>query len=312
MKPLVSILTPAFNASKYLVPFFESVLSQDYSNFELIFINDGSTDDTEQIALRYKDIFERKGHRFIYLAKNNGGQASALNVGFPYMMGKYFIWPDSDDTLCSNNLSAKVDFMEMNPDLALGIAWAKHVDENGRDLGILKRVPSKKDNLFQDLLISRNVQFCPGIYVIRTSAFKECYPKLQIDESRAGQNYQLLLPLAYKYNYGYIDQILYTYIMHPASHSNSGLHNESVQLERFERQERLLLRLIDHICDQKDKDGMSILIRQHFQGLYLRIANEHIDKQRAIAAIRALCGMHRVNCKDIIYALATFSGIRIK
>ncbi|RGM14887.1 glycosyltransferase [Bifidobacterium pseudocatenulatum] len=57
MEPLVSIITPAFNASRYLVSFFESVLNQDYSNYELIFINDGSTDDTAQIALRYKKKF---------------------------------------------------------------------------------------------------------------------------------------------------------------------------------------------------------------------------------------------------------------
>ena len=53
MEPLVSIITPAFNASKYLVPFFESVLDQEYSNYELIFINDGSTDDTEKIAPQF-------------------------------------------------------------------------------------------------------------------------------------------------------------------------------------------------------------------------------------------------------------------
>lgn len=143
MEPLVSIITPAFNASKYLVSFFESVLDQEYSNYELIFINDGSTDDTEEIALQYKKIFEEKGHRFVYLVKENGGQAAALNTGFPYMKGKYFIWPDSDDTLCSDNLSVKVDFMEKNPSIDLGIAWAIHVDESGNDLGVLKRIPAE-------------------------------------------------------------------------------------------------------------------------------------------------------------------------
>ena len=50
---------------------------------------------------------------------------------------------------------------------------------------------------------------------------KKCYPNLHIDESRAGQNYQLLLPIAYRYNYAYINKVLYTYILHPTSHSNS-------------------------------------------------------------------------------------------
>lgn len=312
MEPLVSIITPAFNASKYLVSFFESVLDQEYSNYELIFINDGSTDDTEEIALQYKKFFEEKGHRFVYLVKENGGQAAALNTGFPYMKGKYFIWPDSDDTLCSDNLSVKVDFMEKNPSIDLGIAWAIHVDESGNDLGVLKRIPAENDNLFRDLLVSNNVQFCPGIYIIRTSTFKKCYPELHIDESRAGQNYQLLLPMTYKYRYGYINRVLYTYILHPASHSNFKPHDEQAQMERFERQEHLLLRLVEHICVQDDKVEMIALVRRHFQGIYLRIANEHIDRRKAAASMYSLCRMHQVNCKDIIYAFATFAGIKLK
>ena len=203
MEPLVSIITPAFNASRYLVSFFESVLNQDYSNYELIFINDGSTDDTAQIALRYKKSFEEKGHRFVYLAKENGGQAAALNTGFPYMKGKYFIWPDSDDTLCSDNLSAKVDFMEENPSIDLGIAWAKHVDENGSDLGILKRIPVENDDLFRDLLVSNNVQFCPGIYIIRRRLLIGL-----LEKANAEQRYDFVKDILVRYRetkkiYGY-------------------------------------------------------------------------------------------------------------
>lgn len=156
------------------------------------------------------------------------------------------------------------------------------------------------------------MQFCPGIYIIRTSTFKKCYPELHIDESRAGQNYQLLLPMAYKYRYGYINRVLYTYILHSASHSNFKLHDEQAQMERFERQEHLLLRLVEHICGQDDKVEMIALVRRHFQGIYLRIANEHIDRRKAAASMYSLCRMHQVNCKDIIYAFATFAGIKLK
>ncbi|WP_236837373.1 hypothetical protein, partial [Bifidobacterium longum] len=131
-------------------------------------------------------------------------------------------------------------------------------------------------------------------------------------ESRAGQNYQLLLPMAYKYRYGYINRVLYTYILHPASHSNFKPHDEQAQMERFERQEHLLLRLVEHICVQDDKVEMIALVRRHFQGIYLRIANEHIDRRKAAASMYSLCRMHQVNCKDIIYAFATFAGIKLK
>lgn len=165
MNPLVSIITPAYNAGGYLDSFFLSVLEQDYDNYEMIIVNDGSTDDTEDKILSYKKLFERRGIRFVYLNQENGGQARALNLAFPHMRGEYFIWPDSDDVLCPDNISAKVKFMTAHPDCALGISWAEYIDEAGNSLGLLKRVPDKNDNLFRDLLISKNVYFCPGIYI---------------------------------------------------------------------------------------------------------------------------------------------------
>ena len=143
MNPLVSIITPAYNAGGYLDSFFLSVLEQDYDNYEMIIVNDGSTDNTEDKILSYKKVFERRGIRFVYLNQENGGQAKALNLAFPHMRGEYFIWPDSDDVLCPDNISAKVKFMTAHPDFALGISWAEYIDEAGNSLGLLKRVPEK-------------------------------------------------------------------------------------------------------------------------------------------------------------------------
>ena len=58
VEPLVSIITPSYNSEKYLDAFFISILEQDYENYEVIFINDGSTDRTENIVYKYKEKFE--------------------------------------------------------------------------------------------------------------------------------------------------------------------------------------------------------------------------------------------------------------
>lgn len=112
VEPLVSIITPSYNSEKYLDAFFISILEQDYEKYEIIFINDGSTDRTENIVYKYKEKFEERNIRFVYLKQENGGQAKAMNLGFPYIQGKYFIWPDSDDELYRNNISEKVKYME--------------------------------------------------------------------------------------------------------------------------------------------------------------------------------------------------------
>ena len=130
VEPLVSIITPSYNSEKYLDAFFISILEQDYEKYEIIFINDGSTDRTENIVYKYKEKFEERNIRFVYLKQENGGQAKAMNLGFPYIQGKYFIWPDSP----------------------LAMSGADYVDESGNVIKRLQRIKPEKDNFFEDLL----------------------------------------------------------------------------------------------------------------------------------------------------------------
>ena len=65
MEPLVSIITPSYNSEKYLDAFFISILEQDYENYEVIFINDGSTDRTENIVYKYKEKFEERNLKMV-------------------------------------------------------------------------------------------------------------------------------------------------------------------------------------------------------------------------------------------------------
>lgn len=91
-KPLVSIIIPVFNGSRFMKEAIDSALNQAYSNCEVIVVNDGSTDDgrTAGIARSY-------GTRIRYLEKLNGGCGSALNVGIANMRGDYFSWLSHDD-----------------------------------------------------------------------------------------------------------------------------------------------------------------------------------------------------------------------
>ena len=87
ISPLVSIAVPVYNGSNYMRDAIDSVLTQTYSNFEVLVINDGSQDGsaTEDIAKSY-------GDRILYFSKPNGGVASALNRALEESKGEYFCW----------------------------------------------------------------------------------------------------------------------------------------------------------------------------------------------------------------------------
>ena len=303
MKPLVSIITPSYNSSNYLDTFFVSIMNQDYSNYEIIFINDGSTDDTKSKALMYKKKFENAGKRFVYLEQANGGQAKAMNLGFPYIEGKYFIWPDSDDELYPNNISEKVDYMESHPNIALVMSKADYTDEEGNILNCLERHQKKHDDFFSDLLISQNVVFCPGIYMVRVSSFFKWVPDGKIFESRIGQNYQILLPIVYNEKWGYINKSLYRYILHQNSHSNKGKNNYNAQISRFYNHQNTLNILINMICNEEDIEKYNKIIYSHFNKLYLRIAYKFGYSDDVKKYYKLLLDSKSNDFKDNIYYL---------
>ena len=98
----VSIVTPCYNGEKYLERFLKSILNQSYGNIELIFINDGSTDQTEEIIKKYKEEFDLHNIELTYLFQENAGQAAALNNGLKYVQGDYLLCMDSDDEISEN------------------------------------------------------------------------------------------------------------------------------------------------------------------------------------------------------------------
>lgn len=91
---MISIIIPAYNAGDYLANTIESVLRQSYPDFELLVIDDGSTDHTREIV----QACQRKDDRIKYLYKPNGGVSSARNLGIEKAKGEYFTFLDSDDT----------------------------------------------------------------------------------------------------------------------------------------------------------------------------------------------------------------------
>src|SRR4051794_36269759 len=112
--PLVSVVIPAFNRAFILPEALDSVLAQTFKDFELIVVDDGSTDDTEEVLRPY---VERRGVRF--LPQANQGPAAARNRGIEAARGKYVAFLDSDDLWLPIKLSVQIPRMEAHPEAVM-------------------------------------------------------------------------------------------------------------------------------------------------------------------------------------------------
>lgn len=262
-KDLVSIISPCYNGEKYLSLFLDSVLAQTYTDIELIVVDDASTDSSGDILKRYIPLFAEKKVDFkIITKKSNGGQAAAINEALPVFSGEYMMWMDSDDILYPVAIEEKVSFLNNNPNLDFCLCWGEIVnaDKLNNTVGVLRREKQiRYDNLFEDLINGKNVVLCPGTILVKSNSFKKVIPSLHIYESREGQNWQLMLPLAYSLKYGYIEKSLFKYVVHNDSHS----HNKRSFDQQIQRQDNfivLLNKTIENIAEIKDKQPFYDLV----------------------------------------------------
>lgn len=308
MGKMVSIITPCFNGEEFVSRYLESILKQTYKNIELIFVNDGSKDKTEDIAKSYISKFKENGMEFKYIYQENGGQASALNKGLKVFRGDYLTWPDSDDMLAKDSIEKKVLFLENNKEYGLVRTDAAIVMENNLEKiegYFAKDNPNKlKEDLFLDLITENKVWFAPGCYMVRTKALLDVNPNKIIYESRAGQNWQMLLPITYKYKCGLIDEPLYTYVVRENSHSHTKIDYKKM-LKRFDDHEDILINTIRQIDMQKEeKDKYISIIKQKYIRKKLYTASEFLDKKLADKQYSILKNNNIATAKDFIQYLS--------
>lgn len=124
--PLISVVMSVYNGEKYLVEAVDSILAQTFTNFELIVIDDGSTDESRALINSYQD------NRILVIEnKNNIGLAASLNEGIDIARGKYIARMDCDDISERNRLALQYEYMESHPETVVSGSSANFIEQNG-------------------------------------------------------------------------------------------------------------------------------------------------------------------------------------
>lgn len=126
---MVSVVLPVYNQANFLEESIKSVLSQTYQNFELIIVDDGSTDHIETILKKYYQHPKIKIYR-----QPNRGLPTALNVGFSQAKGEYWTWTSADNIMLPNQLEEQVRFLKKHKDATMVYCNYKAIDDTGRPL----------------------------------------------------------------------------------------------------------------------------------------------------------------------------------
>ena len=139
--PLVTVLLPVYNGEKYLSASIESILRQNYRDFELLIINDGSFDSTSEILKRY----EKRDQRIRVHNQDNHGIVFALNKGIDLAIGKYIARIDSDDIMTQHSLEYQVNLLEKKTNVGVVGSWMEIINEHDITLTYWK-LPYKKED----------------------------------------------------------------------------------------------------------------------------------------------------------------------
>lgn len=202
MKPKVSVVIPAYNAAQYICETIDSVLSQTYKDYEIIVVDDGSTDNT-------KEILQPHMGKIRYMYKENGGPASARNVGIKNAQGEYIAFLDSDDLWLPEKLEKQVRYFEEYPEVGLVFTDCIRFNEKGSE----ERHNLKKGLISDDMFV--NIWWENLIPNLTVMVRKSCFEKVGVfDESKqivSVEDREMWLRIAREYRVGYLEEALAKY-----------------------------------------------------------------------------------------------------
>lgn len=156
LSPLVSVIIPVYNAKKYIEQTIRSVLNQTFQDFEIIVLNDGSTDNSGDIIQQ----MQKEDSRIIYIPKNNSGVSDTRNIGISKAGGQWLAFLDADDLWKPYNLEKKINAIRQSG-RQWGFSNLEYIDENN-NLLLQTHDDLKTEDILNRLLLWEGNDIIPG------------------------------------------------------------------------------------------------------------------------------------------------------
>ncbi|MBN2391117.1 MAG: glycosyltransferase [Anaerolineae bacterium] len=224
-KLTVSVCITSYNHARYLPATLDSVLDQDFDNFEIVVVDDGSTDDSLALLTDYQGRYPDKVRCYWHPDHENKGISATFNLAAQKAKGTYLAWLGSDDLWLPDKLSKQVKFMFDQPDFGMVYSPAFILDSTGRQYPMLTIGGEQFDDVWRRLLVSNFI--CASSALIRRTCLDDVG---LLDETLVYSDWELWIRIAAKYRIGIVPQPLVLYRIHGQNISVS-----SRPATRFER-----------------------------------------------------------------------------
>lgn len=274
MHSLVSVIVPIYNGQRYIENCINSLCQQTYSNIEIIFVNDGSTDESEQLIMESMCKLKRYGIDSQYLYQENKGAAAAVNSALKVITGKYLMLFDVDDVLMPDAIRLKAEFLDKHPNYGMvrNNGYYNKVDRINDNSYLFVRSNKEKneENIFEAILLGKTNNWSSSYMVSVEKLFLHLKDR-EIYVSRYGQNMQIMLPVAYYYKSGFIDKPLMRYVNYGESASRTDSKLKQLDLIKGFEENRLgIIKLMD--IPEREKEKWSECVKKFYMHIRLRFA----------------------------------------
>jgi glycosyltransferase involved in cell wall biosynthesis len=260
--PKVSVIIPSFNYGKYLPECIDSVLAQTYRNFEIIVVDDGSSDKSCEILENYRQHFPDKIHFYWHPDHVNKGISSTINLGIEKSVGEYILGIGADDVLHPEILQRQTKFLDDNPDYGMVYCRAQIINGAGEKQSVIMSDPPISGEFLPQLMMGDKI--IASTVILR----RECLLKIGVfDEELLFSDWDLWIRIAAKYPVGFIPDALVYYRVHGK--------NVSVRPDLPELNLKNNLAVINSIA-KKLPEVNATIIKQAQASIYLRAGLEFL------------------------------------
>ena len=223
--PTVTVVIPSYNSMRYIAETMETVLNQTYRDFEVLVVNDGSTDDTPNWVERLSE----KEPKVRMVSQANQGLAGARCTGVTNAKGKYVAFIDDDDLWELTKLEKQVNSLESNPEAGVCYTWTALADSEGKPTG--RVIASEAEGNVWTKMTEMNIVCCGSTPMIRRSCFDEV--GLFDREVSPSDDWDMWWRISAKYPFTLIKEPLILYRQHP--------NNSSKKCEHMLKTSRILI-----------------------------------------------------------------------